>query len=335
MEVTLNHGSGGRISHQLISGMFLKYFNNPILSQLTDSAVLPSTQNLLAFTTDSYVIDPIFFPGGNIGKLAICGTINDLSVSGAIPQYLSVAVILEEGFSLEDLESIIQSMSDEAQKAGIRIVTGDTKVVPKGKGDKIFINTTGIGLLNPQFAEISMASKVKPGDKLIVNGTLGDHAIAILSAREALHFETPVQSDCATLNHLIQAVLKICPEISFMRDITRGGLATVVNELSDKIQLGIRIIESKIPIHESTMGICEIFGFDPLFLANEGKILVVAPPQMADEIVEVMHTFPEGQQASIIGEVVSEHPGQVVLQTVTGGKRLLEMPAGVQLPRIC
>ncbi|MGC8803852.1 MAG: hydrogenase expression/formation protein HypE, partial [Bacteroidales bacterium] len=266
MEVTLNHGSGGRISHQLISGMFLKYFNNPILSQLTDSAVLPSTQNLLAFTTDSYVIDPIFFPGGNIGKLAICGTINDLSVSGAIPQYLSVAVILEEGFSLEDLESIIQSMSDEAQKAGIRIVTGDTKVVPKGKGDKIFINTTGIGLLNPQFAEISMASKVKPGDKLIVNGTLGDHAIAILSAREAMHFETPVQSDCATLNHLIQAVLKICPEISFMRDITRGGLATVVNELSDKIQLGIRIIESKIPIHESTMGICEIFGFDPLFL---------------------------------------------------------------------
>ncbi|HOK51859.1 MAG TPA: hydrogenase expression/formation protein HypE [Bacteroidales bacterium] len=335
MEITLNHGSGGRISHQLISGLFLKYFNNEILSQLTDSAVLSIQESLLAFTTDSYVIDPIFFPGGNIGKLAICGTVNDLSVSGAVPKYLSVAVVLEEGFSLEELESIIQSMSEEAQKAGVTIVTGDTKVVPRGKGDKIFITTTGIGFIQPEFAEISTARRLQPGDKIIVNGTLGDHAIAILAAREALHFETPLMSDCAALNHLIQAILQVCPEISFMRDITRGGLSTVANELSDKAKLGLNIDESKIPIHESTMGICEIFGFDPLFLANEGKILVTAPAHKADEVVATMRKYPEGKNAAIIGEVVTEHPGQVVLQTITGGKRLLEMPAGVQLPRIC
>jgi len=335
MEITLNHGSGGRISHQLISGMFLKYFDNPILSHLTDSAILPSVGSSIAFTTDSYVIDPIFFPGGNIGKLAVCGTINDLSVSGAIPQHLSAAVILEEGFSLNELEIIIQSMSEEARKAGVTIVTGDTKVVPKGKGDKIFITTSGIGILKPEFSDISLGRRVRPGDKIIVNGTLGDHAIAILAAREALHFETPLLSDCAALNHLIQAILNICPEISFMRDITRGGLATVANELSQKIQLGIALDESQIPIHESTLGICEIFGFDPLFLANEGKLLITAPAHKAEEIIQTMQTFPEGHNAAIIGEVVDEHPGQVVLQTITGGKRLIEMPAGVQLPRIC
>ncbi|MCX7987658.1 MAG: hydrogenase expression/formation protein HypE [Bacteroidales bacterium] len=335
MQITLNHGSGGRVSHKLISELFLKYFQNNVLSELTDSAILGFFDGKIAFTTDSYVVDPIFFPGGNIGKLAICGTVNDLSVAGAVPKFLSVAVILEEGLPYDELETIISTMSQEALKAGVTIVTGDTKVVPKGKGDKIYITTSGIGILDPKFTDISYGVRVKPGDKLIINGNMGDHAIAILAARESLRFETSVISDCAALNHMIQKILEICPQVSFMRDITRGGLATVANELAEKTKLGIRIYEENIPLHPSTMGICEIFGFDPLFLANEGKILIVAPSQYANDIVNIMKDFPEGENASVIGEVVDEHPSQVILQTLSGGKRLLEMPSGIQLPRIC
>jgi hydrogenase expression/formation protein HypE len=335
MNITLNHGSGGKISNQLINNLFLKYFNNEILNQLNDSAIIDANEKILAYTTDSYVVEPIFFPGGNIGKLSICGTVNDLAVSGAIPRYISASFILEEGFDIEDLEKIIASMSEEAEKAGVMIVTGDTKVVPRGKGDKIYINTSGIGFLDPQFVNISSASKVKAGDKIIVNGNLGDHAIAILASRESLHFETTLNSDCASLNHLIQKVLKACPEVGFIRDITRGGLATIANELADKVSLGINLEEDKIPVSESTMGICEIFGFDPLFLANEGKILLVVPSDKAETVINLMKELPESTNASIIGEITENNKGKVILNTLTGGKRLIEMPAGVQLPRIC
>jgi hydrogenase expression/formation protein HypE len=333
--ITLNHGSGGRITHELISNLFLKYFSNEKLNNLTDSAVLETENCSLAFTTDSYVVDPIFFPGGNIGKLAVCGTVNDLAVSGAVPKYLSSSFIIEEGFSLDDLETIVKSMAEEASCAAVIIVTGDTKVVPRGKCDKIFINTSGIGFLKKEFEKIGNASNVKPGDKLIVNGTLGDHAIAILASRESLKFESKMESDCASLNHIIQKALAVCPEISFMRDATRGGLGTVASELASKIKLGIVLNESAIPVKESVQAVCEIFGFDPLFLANEGKVLLVVPAEKADLVLKTIQQDDLGKDAAIIGEVVSENSGKVVLKTISGGKRLIDMPAGEQLPRIC
>lgn len=333
--ISLNHGSGGRATQQLISRMFLKYFNNEWLNELTDSAIMDSNNIHLAFTTDGYVVDPIFFPGGNIGKLAICGTVNDLAVSGAIPKFLSASFIIEEGFSIDDLEKIVATMSQEAEQAKVKIVTGDTKVVPKGKCDKIFISTSGIGIVPEMYRWISSGRKVKPGDKLIINGTIGDHSIAILSARESLTFESTVTSDCAVLNGVIQQVLGICPEVAFMRDVTRGGLATVVNELASMTGFGIIIHENSIPLHENTMGICELFGFDPLYLANEGKVLMVVPSEKATEVVNSMKKNKFGTHAAIIGEVVDQHPSKVVLETITGGKRLIEMPTGVLLPRIC
>ncbi len=333
--ISLNHGSGGRASQQLISKMFLKYFNNEYLNQLTDSAIIESEKSHFAFTTDGYVVEPIFFPGGNIGKLAVCGTVNDLAVTGAIPKFLSTSFIIEEGFSMDDLEKIVATMSHEARQTGVSIVTGDTKVVPKGKCDKIFISTAGIGILPETYRWIASGRKVKIGDKLIINGTVGDHSIAILSARESLQFESSIISDCAPLNHLIQQALDICPDIAFMRDVTRGGLATVVNELAEMTGLGIMLHENSIPVNENTMGICELFGFDPLYLANEGKVLMVVPSEKATEVVNCLKKNEYGKQAAIIGEVVEQHPSKVVLETITGGKRLLEMPTGVLLPRIC
>lgn len=318
----------------LILGLFLKYFKSSKLQNLTDSCILKTGENI-AFTTDSYVVDPIFFPGGNIGKLAICGTVNDLAVSGAVPKYLSSSFIIEEGFSLKDLEDIVKTMAEEAEKAEIEIVTGDTKVVPKGKCDKIFINTSGVGIIDEKFLLISNGTKVKPGDKIITNGTLGDHAIAILAQRESLKFETPVKSDCAALNHLIKKALDVCPEIAFMRDATRGGMATVACELASKINMGILLDENSVPVNESVQAICEIFGFDPLFLANEGKVMIVAPQYKADKIVAELKKDSLGQNAAIIGEITSENAGKVILKTTTGGKRILDVPAGAQLPRIC
>ncbi len=333
--ITLNHGSGGRITHELISGLFMKYFSNEKLNDLNDSAVLENENCALAFTTDSYVVDPIFFPGGNIGKLAVCGTVNDLAVSGAVPKYLSSSFIIEEGFALADLETIVKSMAEEALHAGITIVTGDTKVVPRGKCDKLFINTSGIGFLKKEFEKIGNAINVSPGDKLIINGTIGDHAIAILASRESLKFEANILSDCASLNHFIQKVLAVCPEISFMRDATRGGLGTVASELASKINKGIILDEQAIPVKEEVQAVCEIFGFDPLFLANEGKILIVVPSEKAEIVLKTMQEDSCGKAAAIIGEVVSANPGKVVLKTISGGKRLIDMPAGLQLPRIC
>ena len=331
--VSLNHGSGGKLTHQLIERVFVNRFG--ISGPLTDSAILNQPGYCLAYTTDSYVVDPLFFPGGNIGTLAVCGTVNDLSVSGAIPLYLASSVIIEEGFPFDHLEVIAATMADEALKAGVKIVTGDTKVVEKGKCDKLFITTSGIGLLKPEFEHISKGLKIKPGDKLIINGPLGNHAIAVLGARKNLSFSTPVISDCASLNRLIQNVLQDCQEIRFMRDLTRGGLATVLNELAGMTRSGIIIEETYIPVDDPVKGLCEVLGFDPLYLANEGKVLIVVGSGEAKRVLEILRSDPLGEYSEIIGEIITDKNHQVVLNTSVGGRRLLDMPSGQQLPRIC
>ncbi len=333
--ILLSHGSGGKISHDLISQIFVKHFSNVHLEAQTDSAILKTSEGEIAFTTDSYVVDPIFFTGGNIGKLAVCGTVNDLAVSGAQAQFLSCGFIIEEGFLLEDLEKIVASMAAEAQKAGVKIVTGDTKVVNRGKCDKVFINTAGIGFLPKSRHHISFADTIMPGDKIIVNGSIGDHGIAILAAREALSFRTDIVSDCAPLNGLIEQVLQEPSAIRFMRDATRGGLATVLCELASEKNLGIDIDEARIPVKEIVKGACEVFGFDPLYLANEGKVVMVVDGNMADDILTEMRKHPLGKEAVIIGEIVAGHPKKVLLETAIGGRRILDMLAGEMLPRIC
>jgi hydrogenase expression/formation protein HypE len=331
--ISLNHGSGGSLAGKLIRNIFVKRFGMD--EPLTDSAVLKENGLLLAFTTDSYVVDPIFFPGGDIGKLAVCGTVNDLSVSGAMPKYISASFIIEEGFSFHDLALIADSMSSEAKNAGVRIVTGDTKVVEKGKCDKLFINTSGIGMMKSGFETISSAMDVKPGDKLIINGPIGNHAIAVLGARKELTFSSPVTSDCASLNHLINNVLEECSEIHFMRDLTRGGLATVLNELADMIFSGIIINESSVPVEEPVKGLCEILGFDPLCLANEGKVLFVVGNEGHQKVLDVLRSHPLGKYSEVIGEIVDNGRNMVILNTAIGGRRIIDMPSGMQLPRIC
>lgn len=333
--ILLSHGSGGKLSHNLISDLFVKYFDNPILNASTDSAILNLDSKHLAFTTDSYVVDPIFFPGGNIGKLAVCGTVNDLSVSGAEPVYISCGLIIEEGFAFKDLETIVKSMSDEAKKAGVLIVTGDTKVVDKGKCDKIFINTSGIGVLKEKNKNISFGNDIKAGDKIIVNGYIGDHGIAILSARNALNVTAEVSSDCASLNKIIQRALNASDNVRFIRDATRGGLATVLCELSEKGKFGIEISESSIPVRENVRGLCELLGFDPLYVANEGKFVMVVSKNDAEAVLAELKKDELGKHSVIIGEITNEHQGKVILNTEIGGKRIVDMIAGEQLPRIC
>lgn len=332
--ITLNQGSGGKLTHELITGLFVKEFG--MREPLTDSAiVLEEPGYSLSFTTDSYVVDPVFFPGADIGKLAICGTVNDLAVSGAIPRYISASFIIEEGFPLSDLVKVTQSMAEEASKAGVKIVTGDTKVVGKGKCDKLFITTSGIGILKHGLEHISTAGKLKPGDKLIVNGSLGNHALAVLGARNNISFSTPVNSDCASLNHLIHRVLESCSEVHFMRDLTRGGLATVLNELSGITGYGISADEDSIPVDDPVRGFCETLGFDPLFLANEGKILIVVGSGQENMALEIMRSDLYGTNSAVIGEIVPDEKHLVILKTSVGGRRILEMPSGQQLPRIC
>ncbi len=333
--ISLSHGSGGRLTHELITELFVTHFDNEVLRNQADSALLQVNRENLAFTTDSFVVDPVFFPGGDIGKLAVCGTVNDLAVSGAKPLWLSASFIIEEGFEMDQLEKIVRSMAAEAKVAGIQIVTGDTKVVDHGKCDKVFINTAGIGLLDPERIHISTAEHVKTGDKIIVNGPIGEHGVAILAARESLGFELQIDSDCASLNHLIAKMTDRTGEIHFMRDATRGGLATVLCELASRKKLGIQLDELLIPIREKVKGTCEIFGFDPLYMANEGRVVVVAGAEVADELIRIMQSDPLGKESAIIGEIVPDHPGQVVLQTEVGGKRIIDMLAGEQLPRIC
>lgn len=332
--ITLNHGSGGKASHELIKDVFIKSFGNGI-SALTDSAIVQVSGQKIAYTTDSFVVDPVFFPGGNIGRLAVCGTINDLSVSGAIPKFITASFIIEEGFSLADLRIIVDSMAKEAESAGVKIVAGDTKVVNKGKCDKIFINTAGIGIFEKDIEYLSTAEKVEIGDKLIINGTLGDHSIAILGARNVLDFKTEIQSDCACLNKLIQEIIQKELRIKFMRDITRGGLATVLNELSEMTALGIEINEKDVPVKSSVNGICEVLGFDPLYLANEGKVLMLVHPDDAEEVLKTLKINMLGVDSAIIGEITPDHPGMLVGRTSIGGKRIITMLQGEQLPRIC
>ena len=331
--ITLNQGSGGKLTHQLIEKVFVKRFG--ITEPLTDSAILRDSGLFVAYTTDSYVVDPLFFPGGNIGKLAVCGTVNDLAVSGAVPGYISAAFIIEEGFPVKDLIIIVETMAEEAEKAGVRIVTGDTKVVEKGKCDKLFITTSGIGILNPDQEHISSGRKIQPGDKLIINGPLGNHAIAVMGARKKLSFTTPVISDCASLNQLTHNLLQNCRGIRFMRDLTRGGLATVLNELAGITGSGIVINEASVPVEDPVRGLCEVLGFDPMYLANEGKILIVIEQDEAEVALKLLRSDPLGEYSEIIGEILDVTSKNVVLMTSMGGKRLIDLPSGQQLPRIC
>jgi hydrogenase expression/formation protein HypE len=331
--ITLNHGSGGKQSQDLIKNVFVKRFG--IIEPLTDSAMLRNSGKTMAFTTDAYVVDPLYFPGGNIGKLAVCGTVNDLAVSGAVPFYLSASFIIEEGLPVNDLIQITESMAAEASDAGIKIVTGDTKVVERGKCDKLFITTSGIGFLNTGLKQISTGERIKPGDKLIINGSLGNHAIAVLGARNSLSFSTPVVSDCASLNHMIKKVIDCTEGIHFMRDLTRGGLASVLNELASMINTGISVDEVSIPVEDPVKGLCEMLGFDPLYLANEGKVLMVVGKGEADKVLEILRSEQLGEKSEIIGEILPYKNKRVILNTIAGGKRIVDNLSGVQLPRIC
>ena len=331
-KILLAHGSGGKLSHDLVESFFVKAFNNPLLNPLDDSATFKLNGHL-AFTTDSYVVSPLFFPGGDIGKLAVCGTVNDLAMAGAIPAYLSLALIIEEGFPFSTLEKIIASIKETAREAKIKVVTGDTKVVNRGCADKLFITTAGIGLV-PEGINLS-GSNAKAGDNIILSGTIGDHGIAILSQREGLRFETPLASDCAPLNELVAEMLQVSKEIHCLRDPTRGGLASTLKEFAEKSKVGIRIEEKKVPIHETVRAGCELLGLDPLYVANEGKLVAVVAPHDAEKVLSRMQKNAYGTQAAIIGEVVDEHSGKVVMKTPFGTSRIIDMLTGELLPRIC
>lgn len=332
-KILIAHGGGGTLTHQLISKIFLSQFGNEYLNQLHDGAIFELNGTKFAFTTDSYVVKPIFFAGGNIGELAVNGTVNDLVCCGAKPLFISVGFIIEEGFEIEDLWKIVLSMREAADKANVLIVTGDTKVVEKGKGDKIFINTSGIGIV---YDGLNISPKnVKVGDVIILNGKIAEHGIAIMSEREGLEFETKIESDTAPLNGLIEEVLKVSKNISVMRDPTRGGLASALNEIASSANVKIEIYESEIPISEEVIGACEILGLDPLYIANEGKILIFADEKDADKILEVMKNHPLGKESKIIGKVIDKGEPLVMMKTLIGSTRIVDMISGEQLPRIC
>ena len=332
-KILLAHGSGGKLSHDLIQKVFLPRFLNPFLEPLDDSAKIINRDGPIAFTTDSYVVNPIFFPGGDIGKLAVFGTVNDLSMIGATPSYLSLSFIIEEGFPIELLKKVISSIKEAAEKAKVSIVTGDTKVVEHKAADQLFINTAGIGWVRPGIHLSGI--NAKPGDQILLSGYIGDHEIAILSQREGFKFQEMVKSDCAPLNDLAGRMLDTCPSIRCMRDPTRGGLATTLNEIASKSNVGIVIDEKKVPIRESVRGICELLGLDPLYLANEGKLIAICPPDEAELLLQTMKGHPLGRNAEIIGRVTDENPKKVILQTLIGGHRILDMLTGGQFPRIC
>lgn len=331
--VLLGHGSGGKLTSELIHKIFLPAFQNPFLAKLNDQAVFEVQGLRLAFTTDSFVVNPLFFPGGDIGKLAIYGTVNDLAVSGARPLYVSAAFILEEGFPLELLERIVASMHEACREANVLVVTGDTKVVNKGKGDGVFITTSGVGILE-QDVNIS-ADEARPGDRVLVSGAIGVHGIAIMAAREGIDFETELNSDTAPLVSPILEMLEESPNIHCLRDPTRGGVSSTLNEIAQASGVGIELDEAKIPIGEQVKGACEILGLDPLYVANEGKLIAVVAPQDSEKVLERLRRNRYGREAAVIGEVVADHPGMVLLRSTVGGRRIIPMLAGEQLPRIC
>lgn len=330
--VDLTVGAGGRAMYQLLNQLILKEFDNPILAQQSDQAVLPKLNGRLAFSTDSYVVSPLFFNGGNIGSLAINGTVNDLAMSGAKPLYISVGFIIEEGFPLADLKIIVETMAEEARKAGVQIVTGDTKVVEKGKGDGIFINTSGVGVIED---EVELKAEFKVGDKIIINGSIADHGMAIMSKRQGLDFATDIATDCAALNGLIQDVLAINPAVRCMRDPTRGGISATINEWAHFYNLGINLFEDNIKVHDNVRGICELLGLDPLHVANEGKVLILVAAEDAERVLAVMKQHPFGKDSAIIAEVEKVEDYYVTMTTAFGGKRRVDWLSGEQLPRIC
>jgi hydrogenase expression/formation protein HypE len=337
-KVTMAHGGGGKAMRDLIDDVFIATFDNSVLSTMEDQARfrlcdLAAHGDRLAMTTDSYVVHPLHFPGGDIGKLAVCGTINDLAVGGAKPLYLSCAVIIEEGLPMETLREIARSMARTARESGVAIVTGDTKVVGRGACDKIFINTTGIGVIR-EGVELG-ADRVRPGDAILVNGLLGDHGAAILCARGDMALSTPIESDCAALHELIGVLLAAAPGTRFLRDATRGGLATVLNEVAEASQVGVLIHEDHVPLREEVRSFCEILGLDPLYLANEGKLVCAVPPAQAPAALAAMRGHSLGRAGAVIGHATDGRPGRVVMQTVLGGRRIVDMLVGEQLPRIC
>jgi len=331
--ILLAHGSGGRLTHDLIRQVFLPRFRSEALGKLADSAVLDSPGSRLAFTTDSYVVKPLFFPGGDIGKLSVCGTVNDLSVVGAAPRCLSCGFIIEEGFALPLLERIADSIRAAAAEAGVEVVTGDTKVVEKGGADGLFINTAGIGVVPPS-VDLS-ADRIRPGDRVLINGGIGEHGLAVLVQREGLRFQSEIRSDCAPLHRLAADILRASPGVRFMRDPTRGGLATTLNEAAGGREWGILIDEEAVPVCDAVRGLCEILGLDPLYVANEGKLVAVAAAAEADRVLAAMRANPLGAGSRIIGEVVEKPRGRVVVRSAIGGLRVADMLTGEPLPRIC
>ncbi len=331
--VLLGHGSGGRLSAELIREVFLPALENPVLARLDDQAIVNVNGQRLAMTTDSFVVKPLFFPGGDIGSLAVHGTVNDLAMGGATPLFLSAAFIIEEGFAMGELRRVVDSMHRAATGAGVQVVTGDTKVVEKGKGDGLFINTTGIGLV-PEGLELS-ADRARPGDKVLLSGNIGDHGIAILAQREGLEFETQIQSDSAALNGLVAQMLAASREIRCMRDPTRGGVSSTLNEIAQQSNVGIELQEQTIPVREEVRGACELLGLDPLYVANEGKLIAIVAPEAADVILRAMRGHKLGTDAQIIGTVKDTNAGLVTMRTAMGTTRIVDMLAGDQLPRIC
>ncbi len=330
--ILLAHGSGGKLSHDLVEKQFLPFLGNPALNKLDDSAIFEASGRL-AFTTDGYVVNPIFFPGGDIGKLAVCGTVNDLAMNGAKPLYLSLSAIIEEGFLLRELEQIVQSIKKAADEAEVSIIAGDTKVVNRGQADKLFITTSGVGVVSPG-VDISGAN-ARAGDTVLLSGTIGDHGIAIMSQREGLKFSMALESDCAPLNKLVSQMLDVSSRIHCLRDPTRGGLATTLNELARQSKVGIVIEEAKIPVKEEVKAACELLGLDPIYVANEGKLAAIVGSGDADKILARMRKNRYGRDAAIIGEVTDKHPGKVVMRTKLGPSRIVDMLSGELLPRIC
>jgi hydrogenase expression/formation protein HypE len=330
--IVLGHGSGGKLTARLIRDLFLPAFDNPWLNRLDDQAVLEVGGARIALTTDSFVVTPLFFPGGDIGRLAVHGTINDIAMCGAVPLALSAAFILEEGFPMEDLARIVASMADAARAAGVPITTGDTKVVPRGAADKVFITTSGVGLV-PAGVNIS-ASNARPGDQILLSGAIGDHGMAVMSKREGLEFESVIESDTAALHRLVAAMIA-AGEIHALRDPTRGGLGATLVEIAAASGVGIEAEARAIPVREPVRAACELLGLDPLFVANEGKLVAFVPPGAAGRVLEAMRATPEGRDAAVIGEAVSTHPGLVLLKTEIGGTRVVDLPFHEQLPRIC
>lgn len=333
--ILLGHGSGGKLSSDLIRDVFIKHFDNEILSNQYDSSIFDVEKGKICITTDSFVVNPIFFPGGNIGTIAVAGTVNDLAVSGAIPKYLTSAFIIEEGFLLEELELIVKTMADEARNAGVLIIAGDTKVVERGSCDKIFINTTGIGFLSEENKDIGSGKTIEPEDVILLNGSIADHGMCIMAERNNLKLNAKIESDCACLNGIIQRILEASIDVKFMRDATRGGISTVLYELVHNRNIGIEIHEDKIPVKENVQGMCELLGFDPFYVANEGKFIVVVAKVDAQKALQIMLDHPLGKDSAIIGNFTTAHPGKGWIHTSVGGKRIVDMLAGEQLPRIC